>query len=117
VTRILGACGLLCSECEAYKASQAEDAAAIAKVAVDWSQRYGGDIKPESVWCDGCLTSGARKCGHTKECEIRACSAGRGIANCAPCSDYGCEKIAGLHKMVPEAKTALDAVRSGRSQA
>ncbi len=115
MNEIIGACGLVCSECMAYKATQANDAEAIAKVAAQWSQQYGGDIKPESVWCDGCMTAGKRKCGHAGECGIRACARGHQVANCADCSDYGCEKIAGFHREVAEAKTTLDGIRAGKA--
>lgn len=116
MSEIIGACGLVCSECGAYKATQANDAEAIAKVAAQWSQQYGGDIKPESVWCDGCMTPGERKCGHAGECEIRACARDRQVANCAHCSDYGCERIAGFHREVAEAKATLDGIRAGKAR-
>lgn len=112
--RIIGACGLVCSECEAYAATQANDAGAIAKVAEQWSRTYNADIKPESVWCDGCLTAGERKCGHCGECGVRACAASRGHANCAVCADYGCEKITSFFEMVPSARGTLDAIRQAR---
>ena len=110
---LIAACGLICSDCEAYKATQAGDAAEIANVAQKWSQQYNADIKPESVWCDGCLTDGSRKCGHCAECEIRTCVVGREIENCASCSDYPCEMASNFFKMVPDAKKTLDSLRKG----
>jgi len=109
---IVGACGLSCHECPALIATQAGDAARIAAVAAQWTKEYGADVKPEHVWCDGCMTPGARKCAHTAECEIRACVAGRRLANCAPCADYACEKLEGFFKMAPAAKTTLDRLRA-----
>jgi hypothetical protein len=111
MAELLGACGLECGACPAYAATQADDAARVAEIADQWSKEYGADIKPEHVWCDGCMTAGERKCGHTRECEIRACVVGRGLATCAGCDDYGCEKIAGFFEMCPEAKKTLDARR------
>ena len=35
--KIIGACGNDCGDCEAYKATQANDAGAIARVAEQWS--------------------------------------------------------------------------------
>jgi hypothetical protein len=110
--RIIGACGLVCSNCGAYQATQAGDAEAIARVAAEWTKEYGHETKPESVWCDGCMTAGARKCGHWGECDIRACAIERGVENCAGCADYACERIAGFMQNVAEARDTLEALRA-----
>ncbi len=108
---LLGACGLECGGCPAYVATQANDEEKIAEISRQWSEQYGADIKPEQVWCDGCLTAGERKCGHCAECDIRTCVAGRGLATCAGCDDYGCEKIVAFFEAVPDAKKTLDGLR------
>jgi len=113
MAEIIGACGLVCSECPAYLATQADDAARVAAVAAQWSKDYGGDIKPADVWCDGCMELGARKCGHTKECDVRACVTERRLANCAPCGDYGCAKMTAFVNMAPAAKETLERLRRG----
>jgi len=51
--RMLAPCGLICSECEAYTATQAKDTGAIAAVATEWSQRFGIPFGPDDIWCDG----------------------------------------------------------------
>lgn len=112
--KIIGACGLDCGDCGAYKATQANDPDAITRVAEEWSKEYNTDIKPEYVWCDGCMTAGARKCGHCGDCDIRACVAGRGLANCAECDDYACERISRFFESVPCAKGRLDGIRAAR---
>jgi hypothetical protein len=109
--KLLGACGLDCGVCPAYEATRENDAEMIAAIAARWSQEYGHEIKPEYVWCGGCLAEGELKCGHARECEVRACALERGVANCAQCDDYGCEKITKLFEMAPEAKRTLDALR------
>ncbi len=109
---ILGACGLQCSECEAYKATQADDSKWIDSVVEDWNKQFGGGITAEGVWCDGCMTDSARKCGHCGECEIRACAVERELSNCAGCSDYLCEKLSSFIEMVPGTKERLDALRA-----
>lgn len=114
MSTILGACGLVCSECEAYKATQANDPDAIARTAAEWSKMFNADIKPEFVWCDGCLTAGARKCGHCAECDIRACVVGRGISNCGECVDYACGKITRFFEMAPDVKAKLDEIKAAR---
>ncbi len=111
---IVAPCGLDCAECEAYKATQANDAEEIARVAAQWEKEYGAKIPLEAVWCDSCLSPGDRKCGHCSECDIRACVVGKGLDNCAGCDDYGCEKISRFFGSVPSAKERLDAIRAAR---
>jgi hypothetical protein len=108
---LLGACGLGCSVCPAYEATLANDAERVAAIAARWSEEYGHCIKPEYVWCEGCTTAGERKCGHARECDVRACALERGVANCAFCGDYGCDTITKFFEMAPEAKVALDDIR------
>ncbi len=43
----IGACGLVCSECDAYKATQANDPATIAKTAQEWSKTFNSKVEPE----------------------------------------------------------------------
>ncbi|MEN6521770.1 MAG: DUF3795 domain-containing protein [Armatimonadota bacterium] len=108
---VIAACGLICSNCEAYIATKANDAESITRVAKEWSAQFDADIKPESVWCDGCMTDGERKCSHINECRIRTCAIERGLANCAGCSDFGCNKIKEFLSAAPEAKSTMDALR------
>ena len=111
--KMIAYCGLVCTDCPAYIATQADDRAALERVAAQWREEYTSPaITVESVICDGCVTDG-RKCGHCGECEIRACGLQRGVANCAVCDDYACERLTGFFAMVPDARTVLDGVRAG----
>ena len=113
--RIVAPCGLICSECEAYRATQANDADAIAAVAVEWSQRYGTAFSPDDIWCDACTSASERTARHTRECPVRPCALRRGVATCAECSDYRCEQLTRVHRLVPQAQETLDAIRRGES--
>jgi hypothetical protein len=110
--KIIAYCGLVCSDCDAYVATQADDQAALERVAAKWREEYGAPgITVESVLCDGCLT-GPRKCGHCAECDLRACGVARGVANCAHCADYAsCAKLERFFGFVPSAKATLDEIR------
>ena len=111
MNRIIAVCGLVCSDCPAYVATQADDRAALERVAAEWRQAYNApNITVESVICDGCL-DGGRKCSHCAECNIRACGVAHGVANCAHCPDYGCEKLEGFFGFVPQARATLDEIR------
>lgn len=111
MAKMIAPCGLDCAECPGYIATQANDEARIAEVAEMWSKEFNAEVKPEHVWCDGCLTDGERKSYHCTECDIRACAVGRKLENCAHCDDYGCETITRFLEFVPPAKERLDAIR------
>jgi hypothetical protein len=114
MSELIAVCGLDCAACEAYKATQANDEAAKEKVAAKWRTEYNSpDITAKTVTCDGCLATSGRLCGHCLECEPRLCAVGKGFANCALCPEYGCEKISGLLKYMPDAKARLDGIRAG----
>ncbi len=113
--KLIAACGLVCSECEAYQATQANDAEALARVAAAWSKYAGHAIPPESVRCDGCLTESPQKCGQCAQCAIRACAVERGLPHCAACGDYGCEKMTAWTSQVPQARESLEALRSAQA--
>jgi hypothetical protein len=114
MSQLIGACGLNCNECSAYKATQANDLDAIMQTIAEWKIAHGGDFKPEEVWCDGCMSPSDRKCSHTNVCHLRACVVARGLANCAECNDYGCEKMTAFVGDVPQMRDALAALRSVR---
>ena len=110
---IVGACGLLCSECEAFLATQANDGAEIEAIARKWTDMYGATIVPDTVWCDGCMTAGYHKCGHTAECEIRSCVVGRELSSCADCTHYACDRLEAFLDRVSdtEARERLESMR------
>lgn len=111
--RMVAYCGLVCTDCPAYIATQADDRAALEAVAAQWRQEYSApDIKTESVICDGCLTTNGRKCSHCFECEIRACATGRNMVNCAHCTDYACDKLERFFALAPDARATLSAIHA-----
>jgi hypothetical protein len=114
MAQMLAVCGLDCASCEAYLATQAGDEAAKEKVAAKWRVEYNSpNISAESITCDGCLSNTGRLCSHCLECAPRLCAVEKGFINCARCPDYGCEKISGLLKYIPDAKARLDEIRAG----
>jgi len=109
--RIISFCGLICSECPAYIATQKDDNAERRKVAEMWSKEFNAEMSPEDINCDGCI-SDERVFHHCNVCEIRLCGKEKGIANCAFCDAYACEKLTGFFEVVPDAKKVLDGIRS-----
>lgn len=111
--KIIAYCGLVCTDCPAYIATQANDWAALEQVAAQWREEFNApNISAEGVLCDGCLTDLGHKFGHCHECRIRACGLDRGVLNCAYCEDYACDTLQGFFNMVPDARTRLDGIRS-----
>ena len=108
--KMIAPCGIVCTECPAYLATQADDNEQRAKVAKDWSKQYNADIKPESINCDGCI-SGARHFSHCDECPIRRCCVEKKLENCAHCEEYACEELNKFFGFVPTAKATLDKIR------
>ena len=105
-------CGLVCSDCGAYIATQNNDDEKREEMAKLWSKLYNVDLKPSDINCDGCISDSDRLIGHCKVCEIRKCGKQKNIANCAYCDSYACEKLEGFFKMVPDAKKQLDSIKS-----
>lgn len=108
---MIACCGLVCTDCPAYIATQQNDDELRKKTAESWSKMLGHDVRPESVNCDGCLSQTGRLIGYCFECKIRACCLDKKLPNCASCPDYGCEKLISFINQVPEAKAKLEELR------
>lgn len=109
--KIVGACGLICSGCFAYKATIKDDNKLREKTAEFWSTIYGADIKADDINCTGCLTEGI-KFNHCTVCEIRKCCLDKGYKNCAYCPEYSCEILENFLINVPEAKSVLADIKT-----
>jgi len=83
-------CGIDCSTCPAHLATQGNDAAKLAEVAKGWSSEEL-PLGPEDVLCDGCHAERVAK--FAPECTTRQCGLEKGVANCALCEEYVCEKL------------------------
>ena len=88
----IGACGLNCSNCDAFKATQANDIKKLAELAKSW----GGDKnwRPEQMRCDGCTSK--RLQPGCRECAVRACAQEKETGICSRCGEYPCGKLEGL---------------------
>ena len=108
--KIVACCGLVCSDCGAFIATRENDDIKRKEVAANWTKEYGRAFKPEEINCDGCMKNG-KHFNYCNICEIRKCGINRGAANCAYCTDYGCEKIAHFFTVAPKAKETLEKTR------
>ena len=112
MSRMVSACGLVCTECPAYIATKADDYDGLVKVAELWSKEYHADLTADGCRCDGCQEIEGRHIGHWSECEIRLCAHGRELKTCAPCEEFACERLQKFFGFVPAAKSTLEALRS-----
>ena len=109
--KIIAYCGLTCSSCPAFLATQENNDDKRKEVAKMWSEMYKSDLKPGDINCYGCLSEGERIFNHCKVCDIRKCCREKGVADCAHCDDYACEKLGKFFEMAPDSKTSLEEIR------
>ena len=109
--KMIATCGLGCSECPAFIATQKNDDKMREETAKKWSEMFHQDIKPGDINCDGCVSQSSRLFNYCAICEIRKCGKEKNVKNCAYCDEYPCEKLSVFLKNVPEAKATLDAIR------
>jgi len=111
--KLIAACGLTCSDCPAYIATQKNDDALRAETAKKWSEMFKADIKAADINCDGCQSGSPRLFNYCAVCEIRKCAGEKKVANCAYCPEYSCKKLDEFLAQVPEARKALEEIRKG----
>jgi len=107
--KIIAYCGLYCSECPAYLATQSENREELEKVAKEWSND-SESFKPEDIICDGCCQDN-RIFGWCNDCPIRRCCREKGYENCAYCDDFFCENLKNTFDRTPAAKERLEEFR------
>jgi len=104
-------CGIICTKCPVYLATQANDDKAREDVVKLWSKQYGIHMSVEDANCDGCHTAGGRLIGHCRVCGIRACGMEKKVNTCADCADYACEQLKAFHSVAPHAGRMLEKLR------
>lgn len=110
--KIIGFCGIICTDCPAYKATQKKDNLYKIKLAEAW-RTYKYPLQSEDIDCDGCIKTGKKLIGFCNDCEIRQCGMEKSIKNCAYCSDFPCEKLENYWRMnhAHQAKTTIKEMR------
>jgi hypothetical protein len=111
MSAMIAFCGLDCSTCEAYIATQANDEPGKQKLLEKWRVEYNSpEMEISAVICDGCHAT-TRLGGYCSFCNVRKCALGKGLQTCADCPDFACEELQNFFVMVPQAKANLEALR------
>ena len=111
MSKMTAYCGLICTDCPTFIATQKDDDTARAKTAVYYHKTYGFDLKPEDINCDGCLTADGKLIGYCQTCKIRKCCSDKGLANCAHCDEQPCEDLTEFYTFSPYAKARFEELR------
>jgi hypothetical protein len=107
MSKMIARCGLVCSSCPTYLATQNDDDEARAKTADLYSKKFGFSLEPKDINCDGCLSSGGRLIGYCNACAIRKCCNTKGLANCMVCKEQPCDHLKKFHAFSPDAKKSF----------
>lgn len=75
-------CGLYCGACEVLQANRDDNLAAVAR---KWR------MKAADITCHGCKS--AVLSVYCRDCGIKRCAQGRGVATCRACGRYPCRRI------------------------
>jgi ethanolamine utilization protein EutP (predicted NTPase) len=92
VKKIMAFCGVNCTKCPVYIATQNKDDEARKQVAHKWSSP-DEPLTPEDLDCDGCLVVGKKLYRFCATCEVRMCGFKKNVETCAHCDEYPCEKL------------------------
>jgi len=106
--KIVAYCGLVCSSCHTFLATQNDDDVARIQTAEFYSKKFGFNLKPEEINCDGCISEGGKLIGYCQTCEIRKCCRAKALDNCAVCDEQPCDKLIKFHEFSPDAKASFD---------
>ncbi|MBU1341730.1 MAG: DUF3795 domain-containing protein [Proteobacteria bacterium] len=110
MSKMIACCGLVCTSCPTFLATRNDDDAAREKTAVLYSKKFGFNLTPEEINCDGCLSTSGKLIAYCQTCEIRKCCRKRNLDNCAACDEQPCEKLTQFHEFSPDAKACFDSL-------
>jgi len=86
-------CGIDCSKCSSYLATQSGNEKELANVAKALSKRYNTEVKPDYVICDGCKAEKRHSYFCSNLCKMRLCCIEQGFDSCRSCQEFPCEDL------------------------
>ena len=96
-------CGIDCSKCESYLATQSGSDEELAKIA---------EVKPEYVVCDGCKEGERHSYFCSNMCAMRKCCVEKHYETCIECGDFPCADLQAELDHVPDARSNLEKLRT-----
>jgi len=112
MSRMIGYCGLVCTDCPAFLATKDNDDVARAKTAALYAEEYGFDLKPEEINCDGCKSTTGRLLAYCSSCPIKQCCSKKSLDNCATCKDQPCNNLVKLHEFSSKAQASFELLQN-----
>ncbi len=109
MTKMMSACGVMCSGCPAYHGAT-KGIGHQRRTVEAWRRIYGLSETPEHISCGGCLASDEDLFHTSRHCKARRCCRGKGFSSCADCPTEQCvdlEKAQLVWDGVPEIGSAL----------
>ena len=134
--RIIAYCGIDCAKCPAYRFPRLGEKLhlkglfqAMLRKGIEWAWKRidqnsetriqnaesSGKRKDTYIICDGCTTIDARCLKPCLECAVRCCAMEMGVAHCALCDKFPCERLQGVWKVTvfKDAQPRLEKLHAG----
>ena len=90
MNEIIAPCGIVCNDCQAYIATQANDLNKLDEIAESWSDETT-QYNRADIFCNGCFSQRLHK--FCENCEVRLCAKENGYKVCSECSLYPCDRL------------------------
>ena len=74
-------CCLVCSSCPTFLATKNGDDVAREDTAAFYAEKFGFNLKPGDINCDGCLSDVGKLIAYCQTCKTRKCCRGKGLDN------------------------------------
>ena len=104
-------CGIDCSKCDSYLATQSGSDEELAKIADKLSKLYHAEVRPEYVVCDGCKEGARHSYFCSNMCAMRKCCVEKHYETCIECGDFPCADLQAELDHVPDARSNLEKLR------
>ncbi len=92
MSKMMSACGVMCSECPAYLAAS-KGLEYQREVVEAWHRIYGLNETVANISCGGCLGSDEDVFHTCRRCSARNCCRSKGLNSCAECAERECRDL------------------------
>ena len=104
-------CGIDCSECDNYLATQSGSQEDLKMVAEKLSKIYRAEVIPEYVLCDGCRAGERKSYFCDNLCKMHKCCTERKYYSCIECNEIPCKELQAEIKNKPKAMGNLNKLK------